>query len=336
MLTCLETHKVDPDFRWLELVAEDSANQGSEIVRVVVNDHHRMYHAFLERYFAKREHKFEVPSSQAVLIEDFFQEACMARLMVQNKSGSPDINELLPTTVICFTDPERTSFRKTRVARVRLFLDEAAAALRTRDFAKAMHRLGWAHDLEPENEEAFELKIVCLRNWDKLPETIPVFEAWRDAHPEEVAPRLGLGEMWLHLDQNQRAHDTFEALLAVVPHQAHALMGLAQAKVKLGEDPLPELRKAYVVDALLTRDMIEHDFDFRGKHPEDLEAMSLKQISEEYQIPLPRVLARARDGVLPVHAPEEDGLLCFKRRELDLHYRILLALALEIAGRHQA
>ncbi len=332
MFTFLEVYKIDSEIKWLEIKAGDSQNDGPVTVRLPVDDHHQMAAAFVKRYRAKRAQELEVPHTQSVLIEEFFQEVCMAQVMARGGNTSPDLVDLLPTTVIDFRYPEKTSFRKSRSARIQMFLEEALTLLHQRNFETALQRLDWVHLLEESNEYAFELEIVCLRSWKKMPECIPVFEAWIRTHPEALEPRLGLGEMWLFLDQNQRARESFETLLSKEPGNCLALIGLAQARIKLGEDPLPELRKASVINGELARDMVERDFDFRVFKPERLVPKSLKEISETYLIPLKRVRERALRGVLPMHPPGEDQLFRFREEDLDRHYQVLRCLGLELGS----
>ncbi len=332
MFTFFEVFKMDAEIRWLEIKAGDTENDGPVTVRLPVDDYHQMAAAFVKRYQAKRAQELEVPHTQAVMIEEFFQEACMARVMAGGGNTSPDLVDLLPTTIIDFRYPEKTSFRKSRSTRIQMFLEEALTLLHQRDFETALHRLAWVHLLEESNEYAFELEIVCLRSWKKMPECIPVFEAWIQNHPKAVEPRLGLSEMWLFLDQNQRARESFETLLTMEPGNCLALIGLAQARIKLGEDPLPELRKASIINSELTREMVERDFDFRVFKPERLVPKKLKEISETYLIPLNRVMERAARGVLPMHPPGEDQLFRFSEEELNRHYQVLRCLGLELGS----
>ncbi len=332
MFNAIEVLKMDKEFRWMELKVTDTVNNDPEIIRVAIDENHLMMASFIERYMAKRDRSFTPPHSQANLIEEFFQEACMAKVLVSNNDASPDLVELLPTTVINFRYPEKTSFRKSRPVRIQLFLDEGFAAMQQRDFESALQRFNWVHHLDPANVLAFELKIVCLRSWKKMAECIPVFEAWSKAHPDQEAPWMGLGEMWLYLGQYQRARETFNHLLEQIPNHCQAIIGMAQALLKLGEDPLPLLRRARVLNASLTTEMLENDFDFRSRIPQKLESMSLMDISEAYQIPVKRVMERARKGVLPMFEPDEEShLFRFSREDLDRHYHILQSLGMEIA-----
>ena len=85
------------------------------------------------------------------------------------------------------------------------------------------------------------------------------------------------------------------------------------------------------MDGELSRHMVEHHLDFRSAVSSKLEPMTLTSIAERYHIPLKRVLARARYGVLPAHPPQDDeGLLRFNRDDLDRHYQVLTKLGLEI------
>lgn len=85
-----------------------------------------------------------------------------------------------------------------------------------------------------------------------------------------------------------------------------------------------------MLNATLTTEMLENDFDFRSRTPGQLVPMSLMEISETYQIPVKRIMERARKGVLPMFPPEEDHLFRFNREDLDRHYHILQCLGLEI------
>ena len=330
MFEFVEIFKVAPDLKWIELKSADQLNQKSEMVRLVVNDGPAMVNAFIKRYMAKQETSFTVSESQMRLLEEVLEEAGMARTLYTKGAFGNDLITLLPTTVVHFKYPEKTSFRKSRAARIKMFLDEAHQHLQVREFEPALRRLEWVHHLQPDHMTAFKLKIICFRSWKKMAECIPVFERWIEESPDLLEPRIGLGEMWLFLEQNQRAKETFEQTLTVFPNQALALIGLAQAKLKLGEDPLGDLRKAHVMDPLATKDLIEGQFDFRSANPKDLQPMTLVAISKDYQIPIKRVLERAKNGVLPMFRPEEEGLLRFSRKDLDLHYDVLSTLGLEI------
>ncbi|CAM2007752.1 tetratricopeptide repeat protein [Acanthopleuribacter pedis] len=331
MLTIIETHKVDPAFEWLEVRAADEAHEDGEIVRLVVDDAQAMVSRFVKRYVAKRDAALKIPDKQVQLLEEFFEEACMAKAVSAKGLDSTDLPDLLPTTVIHFKYPERTTFRKSRAARVKLFLDQALSHISRRDFAAALGRLDWVHHLDPDNELAFELKIVALRSWRKAAECVAVFEAYVAAHPDKVEPRLGLSEIWLYLDNSKRARETLERILEQEPNHPMALVGLAQARCKLGEDPTPELRRAWLVDMDYTREMVEEHFDFRETKPENLAPRTLQSIAKHYHIPLKRILKRAKSGVLPMHPPtDESGLFQFTESELDRYYNILKTLGLEI------
>lgn len=335
MFHYLEVHKVDDDFDWLEIKALDAEEARPAVVRLVVSEGHEMLRIFLERYAAKQQRIITPPDSQARMIEEFFEEACMAKVLKKKGAASPDLVELLPTTVLHFKYPERTSFRKSRAVRVHMYLDEAHALLRERRFEEAMQRLEWVHSLDPANDFCFELKIVCLRSWKKLAECVGVFENWIAARPEQIEPRLGLGELWLYLDQNQRAKEMLQSILEIAPNNCLTLLGLAQAKLKLGESPMAELRRGLVHDPDLIKEMVEYHFDFRGKHTRDPLPRSLMDIAKTYQIPLKRVLERAERGVLPMHHPEDGELFRFSEKELDRHYEVLKYLGLELGSKKE-
>ncbi len=332
MFERVEVHKIDTDLDWIEVSATDKEHDAPAVIRLVVNDGKQMAHVFLQRYMTKRERPFTVADSHTRQLEEFFEEGCMAKVFAKQPTGSNDLVALLPTNTLDFIHPERASFRKSRAARVRMFLEDSERFLQRRRFEKTLHRLGWVHSLDPNNEEAFELKIICLRSWKKMAECVPVFETWIAAHPKRLEPRLGLSEMWLYLEQNQRAKDAFQELLAISPNHALGLIGLAQAKTKLGEDGANELRKAWVLDPALTIDAVEGAFDFRRLAADDLEPRSLADIARHFRIPLKRVMARARKGVLPMHPPAGDGLMRFSDKDLCCHDRILRMLGLEIGG----
>ena len=160
---------------------------------------------------------------------------------------------------------------------------------------------------------------------------ISVFESWIRTHPNQIEPQLGLGEMWLFLNQNQRAKEVFRRILMNFKGNYMALIGLCQAKIKLGEDSVPELRKAWLLDNRLTKAFVETHFDFRSVDSGELEAMSLKEVAETYRIPLSRILERARNGTLPAYPPGEDGLLRFSRKDLDLYDHVLRKLGFELS-----
>jgi len=331
MLEFIEVHKIDPSFDWLEVKAADSENEQPTTIRLVIGDAKEMVEGFVKRYKAKQPLDVDIPNNQIRPIEEFFEEACMAGVMVKKQTASPDLVELLPTTVIHFVYPELTSFRKSRAARVKLFLDQAFSLFQQRHFSEALARLDWVHLLESDNEMAFELKVACLRNSRKMAECVRVFEAWIEVIPRQIDPRLGLSEMWLYLEQNQRAKEAFLQILELSPNHPMALVGLAQSKLKLGEDPISDLRKAFLVDQEYTKTMVERHFDFRGHYPNDLKPMSLADIAKAYNVSLKRVIERAKSGVLPSHPPATPGgLLRFSKRDLDLFDETLRCLGLEI------
>ena len=96
----------------MDISIRDTVNDGSVIIRSVVEDPPRMVADFLQRYMAKREHGFEVPETQTRQLEEFFEEAVMARIMLQKGNTDHDLVSLFPATIIDFTYPERSSFRK--------------------------------------------------------------------------------------------------------------------------------------------------------------------------------------------------------------------------------
>jgi len=332
MLQYIEVHKIDPTFDWLEVKAADLENEQATTIRLVIGDAKEMLQGFLQRYTAKQPNAVEIPVNQRIPMEEFFEEACMARVMAGKDGERSDLVTLLPTTVIHFEYPELTSFRKSRAARVKLFLDQGFSLFQQHAFEASLARLQWVHSLDPGNEVAFELKIACLRNFKKMAECVRVFEAWIEAHPDQIEPRLGIGEMWLFLEQSQRAKDGFESILELSPNHPMALVGLAQAKLKLGEDHLPDLRKAFLVDQNYTKTMVERHLDFRSHYPQDLEPMALADIAKRYQVALKRVIERAKLGVLPSHPPETPGgLLRFSQKDLQRYDETLRCLGLEIA-----
>ena len=332
MLNYLEIHKVDPRYGWIEVSAQVSGDEQPMVLRQPVGEDPReMAVNFLQRVKAGRETPLEIPHSQVHALEELFEEACMAQVMKKAGGSSTDLLELFPTNIIHFTHSEKSSFRKSRPVRIKMFMDSGYQRLRRRDFEGAMHRLDQVHLLDPKNSMAFELKVVCLRSWKKTEKCVQVFENWIEAHSDDLAPRLGLGEMWLHLEQYVRASKTFMDILVRKPGDCMGLIGLAQARLKLGEDPTNDLRKASLVDRDYVIEMVEHHFDFRIRNPEDLTPRSLEAIGKAYRIPLKRVQERAVNGVLPAFSPDEEtGLLRFSEADLDRHYAILKMLGLEI------
>lgn len=332
MIDYIEVSRVDPNCEWLEVVASDRVNRVPTNIHLVINDAKDMVYLFQRRYLAKQPEQFTFSPKIIAGLEEFFQDANHVKIMSQTDHVSDELMRLLQTNRLDFGSPERSSFRKSKPIRVRLFLDLAYDMIDIRDFAQATKWLDWVHLLEPGHELAFELKIVCLRSWKRVSECVEVFKRWISAHPEKPEPRLGLGELWLYLDQNKRAQEVFELLLNLQPNHAMALIGLAQAKARLGEDFVPILMKAAVVEPRYTRSMVEHHFDFRHLHPGDLAPMTLEDVAARYDIPVKRLVDRASAGVLPFHAPSQDGLLRFSKIELDQYYEVLKRLGLEISS----
>jgi len=330
MFAYLEVQKHDPRFEWIEISSLAENDEAPFSVRLVVGEAHEMVANFIQRFMARREGSFPVPEAQRNTIEELFEEACMARVLLKSGGDSPDLIDLFPTSVLYFKYPEKTSFRKSRAARIKMFLDEGYSLLQAHEFEAAMKRLDWVHHLDVSNVMAYELKLVCLRSWKKMAECIPVFENWIEAHPDDLAPRFGIGEMWLYLEQYVRARERFEEILQIHENDCMALIGLAQAKLKLGENPIDELRKAWLKDSEYTVNMVEHHFDFRGRGSSDLRPLSLEEIAKTYQIPLKRILERACNGVFPMAPPDESGLLRFSKNDMDRYYEVLKLLGLEI------
>ncbi|MDJ0840011.1 MAG: hypothetical protein QNK37_26100 [Acidobacteriota bacterium] len=335
MFNYVEIHKVDPRYGWIEVSAQIAGDEAPTVLRQPVSEDPReMAVNYLQRIRAGRDNPTDIPHGQQHALEELFEEACMARVMKKAGGSNTDLLELFPTNIIHFTHSEKSTFRKSRPVRIKMFMDEGYARLRARDFEGAMKRLDQVHLLDPENSTAFELKIICLRSWKKTEKCVRVFEEWIEAHPREAAPRLGLGEMWLHLEQYVRARKTFIEILAGDKADCMALVGLAQARLKLGEDPINDLRKASLVDRDYVVEMVEHHFDFRSRNPEDLAPRSLEDIAGAYRIPLQRIKERAVNGVLPAFSPDQEtGLLRFSKTDLDLHYEVLKILGLEIDGK---
>lgn len=209
-----------------------------------------------------------------------------------------------------------------------MLLDESVQLMHKHQYDQSLKRLSWVHLLDPKNEMAFELRIVCLRSAKRISECVGVLERWIEAYPNLIEPRLGLGEVWLYLDQDAKARACFSELLAMDGRNCMALLGLAQAKARLGEDYLADLSKAFLIDSAYTKEIAEHVFDFRSKKPERLEPMTLVQVAERYGIPIKRLLGRAQRGVLPFHRGSD--LLHFSPTELDRYYQTLRKLGLEI------
>ena len=333
MFTYLAVHKHEPRYDWVEIRAQIEGEETPVVIRQVVGEDPReMSAGYLDRIASRREAPLELTPTQRQALDDLFEEAVMARVMVRKETASgTDMIALFPTNLIHFRYPQKTTFRKSRSVRIQILLDEAYKLLHARAFEEALRYLDLVHALEPENAIAFELKVVCFRSWKKNEKCVGVFEEWIETHPDDPAPRLGLGEMWLYLEQFARARGRFEEMLALSANDPMALIGLAQAKAKLGEDPANELRKASMIDREYTVGMIEHCFDFKTRKPERLMPCSLDEIAKRYGVPRARVSARAEAGSLPAHPPEdEDGLLRFSPEDLDRYHHILEILGLEI------
>jgi len=333
VLSSLAVFKLEPRYDWVEVrVFIDGEDEPMIIRQTVGDDPREMAAGFLDRIAARRERALELPAVQRQALEDLFEEAVMAKVMIRKEAETgSDMIALFPTNQIDFRYPQKTTFRKSRSVRIQLFLDEAYKLLHARAFEEVLRCLAMVHALEPENAIAFELKVVCFRSWKKNEKCIGVFEDWIATHPDDPAPRLGLGEMWLYLEQYARARARFEEMLALTANDPMALIGLAQAKAKLGEDPATELRKASMVDREYTVAMVEQHFDFRTRKPERLMPCALDEIAKRYGVPRVRVVARAKTGSLPAHPPEdEDGLLRFSPEDLDRYHHILEILGLEI------
>jgi tetratricopeptide (TPR) repeat protein len=180
---------------------------------------------------------------------------------------------------------------------------------------------------------AYEMKMVILRSRQRYGECVTLVEQWIDCCPEREEAYLGLGELWLFLDQNQKALEIFSQLLTFSHHNCMAQIGLAQAQVRLGQDFVSTLMKASVWDSRYTKEMVEHSFDFRTTRPDDLVPMTLEAVAEHFMIPLKRIMGRALRGVLPFHRKSGSDLLLFSEAELRNYYKVLKSLGLEMATR---
>jgi len=329
MLDYLEMQRVGPGVDWVEVEACDSVNERPCLIHLPVGDAQEMAAAFAKRYQSKQEIEFRLSDGALSHCASFFHECLLAHALVNKGSATAETLPMLETSTLNFRQPEKTSLRQSRPGRIKLFLDEAFLAIKGRHFARALKRLDWVHLLDANHELAFELKVVTLRSTRNMGECIRVFEQWILAHPQAWEPRLGLGEAWLYLDQNQKAKDVFAALVSSGPQLPHALIGLAQAKARLGEEFLPELLKASMLDSALVKETVEHRFDFRMVAARDLEPMTLVALGNTFQIPLKRLLGRAQRGVVPLHL-EGGGLARVSAVEMQRYYQVLLRLGLEL------
>lgn len=330
MLSYIEVARLDEELEWLEVEAGDSFNDHPCVIRLKIGEATDMAAQFQERYRTKQSIDIAIPEGQVRTLEDFFQEAHHVKVLSRQDAHQPDLQSMLATACYHFKFPERSSFRKSRAARLRMFADEAYQALRNHRTDVAIRRLEWMHILDPGNILAFELKVVCMRSSDRLSACIEVFEAWIDQHPDDLAPRLGLGELWLVLDQNQKARRCFEEILQMDRDHVMALAGLAQAHARLGEDYLSPLIKASLCDSRYTKAMVENYLDFRSTKPRDLEPMTLRAVGERTGMPFKRLMARAHRGVLPFHVSKDTSLLMFSGTELKAYMTLLTRLGLEL------
>lgn len=107
MFLSVEVEQTHPNLRWMDLGARDTVNDGETTIRVAIDEAPKMLADFLERYMAKCPQSFEAPNSQARQLEDFFEEAVMARAILQKGNVTNDLVVLLPTTYIDFTYSEK-------------------------------------------------------------------------------------------------------------------------------------------------------------------------------------------------------------------------------------
>lgn len=334
MIESLEVHNTEPRFDWVEILVRLEGQAEAMIVRLVVGDSAAvMTKNLLDRIKGRIGDHFALPESRRRAIDDLLEEAVMAHAMVRKEGSDAELAKLFPTNVVHFNRAEKTTFRKSGAVRIRMFLTEARQMLKQRNFDGCLQRLSLVHHLDPGNANAFQFEILCLRSARRTERCIQVFEEWNEAHPDDPVPRLGLGEMWLYLDQYARAKDVFESFIKDFGNDATALIGLAQSAAKLGLDPSNALRKASMIDREMVVEMVEHRFDFRARNPDDLMPMTLEQVAQEVQIPLKRVVERAQRGTLPLFPPEEPGdLPRVSRMDLERWYGALKLLGLEIDG----
>jgi len=336
MLEFIEVNRVDPELGWIEVLCSDTLNLNPTVIHLVIREPQDMVILFTKRYLTKQAIEFKFSENTLSQLENFFGEAHLARVMDGSDEPSSDALAMLKTNCVNFKYPERSSLRKSRPIRVKLFLDEAYQHLTSRRYDQALKRLEWIHILEPDHTLAFELKIVVLRSSKKISACIAVFEEWIEQHPEAIEPKLGLSELWLYLDQHQKAKDALMEVRERVPNHPLVLIGLAQAKARLGEDYLSELLKASVVDLDYTKEMVEHYFNFSSMNPQDLAPATLTQIAEDLNMPLKRLVGRAQRGVLPFHTSQHQGLLLFSAMELERYRKVLTKLGLELQlDRHE-
>lgn len=330
MFSYIEVENLDPDLRWVELLCEDDFNETPTRLRLVIGDVSEMVVDFRRRYQSK--HQVQVNFSSMVIgqLNTFFQDLVHAKSFKQNGQPSDELMKVARTNVVNFKNSLKTTLKKSLSARVNMFLEEACDLVDLRDYDKALRRLDWVHLIHPLNEMAFEMKMVLLRVQEKYGECVAVLESWIEAYPQRVEPFLGLGELWLFLDQNQKALDAFEKLLAFSPKNSMGLIGKAQAQLKLGRDFMAPLMKASIYNPHYTNEMVEHSFDFRTSRPDDLVPMSLEALAQHFKIPHKRIIGRALRGVLPFHVIKNSDLLLFSEKEMKAYYLVLKKLGLEM------
>ena len=330
MFSYIEVEKIDPGFQWVELLCEDQLNEEPTRLRLVISDLEQMVADFRRRYQSK--HQVQVNFNSQVLgqLNTFFLDFVQVKGYLTQGKDAEELKKVAQTNVINFQDPSKTTLKKSLPARSHLFLEEACRLADLKKFHLAFCRLEWMHLINPMDEMAFEMKMVILRSQGKYGECVSVLEKWIECYPQRVEAYLGLGELWLFLDQNLNALEIFEKLLSFSTKNCMAQIGLAQAQLKLGKEFISALMKASVWDPKYTKEMIEHSFDFRTPRPRDLLPMTLEALSAHFQIPVKRLIGRALRGVLPFHRSPEYELLLFSEKEMQNYYKVLKKLGLEM------
>ncbi|PIE01316.1 MAG: hypothetical protein CSA81_12085 [Acidobacteria bacterium] len=330
MFSYIEVEKTDPQFQWVELLCEDIFNNQQTKLRLLITDVDDMVINFRKRYQGK--HQVQVNFTTKVLgsLSAFFQDFVHAKMNLEQGKDADEITKVACTNRLNFTSPENSTLKKSLATRVNMFLDEAFFLMEKNELQASYRRLEWVHLIDPLNEMAFELKMVILRMQEKFGECVSLLESWIEHYPKREEPYIGLGEMWLYRNQNQKALDVFSKLLEISPKSCLAQIGIAQAEVKLGRDYIPSLMKAFILNPQYTKDMVEFSFDFRRPRPGDLVAMSLESVANHFKIPVKRMIGRALHGVLPFHRRTQSDLLLFSESELNEYYKVLKTLGIEM------